>query len=59
MTRSQTGTLLAFTLAALAGCKEKAALPVYETIPVVRRDIVVTVNATGTVQPVDSVEIKS
>ena len=45
--------------AAVAGCRQKTVAPVYETLPVVRRDIVVSVNATGTVQPVDSVEIKS
>ncbi len=46
--------------ATLAGCnRDKVAAPVFETIPVLRRDIIVSVNATGTVQPVDSVEIKS
>ncbi|MBI4503131.1 MAG: efflux RND transporter periplasmic adaptor subunit [Gemmatimonadetes bacterium] len=53
------GSLLTALLTAVAACKEKVAIPVYETLPVVRRDIVVSVNATGTVQPVDSVEIKS
>ncbi len=54
----QLSVLILATLLA-AGCKEKAVIPVYETLPVVRRDIIVSVNATGTVQPVDSVEIKS
>ncbi|MSR06826.1 MAG: efflux RND transporter periplasmic adaptor subunit [Gemmatimonadetes bacterium] len=44
---------------ALAGCEKKVEAPVYEVIPVTRRDIVVSVNATGSIQPVDSVEIKS
>ena len=51
--------LLLSAAAGLAGCKQKAVLPVYQTLPVSRRDIVVSVNATGTVQPIDSVEIKS
>jgi HlyD family secretion protein len=50
---------LVLAAAAVAGCKQRTVAPVYETLPVVRRDIVVSVNATGTVQPVDSVEIKS
>lgn len=44
---------------ALTACEKKVDAPVYEIVPVSRRDIVVTVNATGSIQPVDSVEIKS
>jgi HlyD family secretion protein len=43
----------------LAGCKEEEAPPVYQAIPVVRRDIVVSAQASGTVQPDTVVEVKS
>lgn len=46
-------------LALAAACGEEDAVPVYQLVPVERRDITVTVNATGSIQPVDSVEIKS
>ena len=46
-------------LALAAACGEEDAVPVYQLVPVERRDIIVTVNATGSIQPVDSVEIKS
>jgi len=46
-------------LLALAGCKQKAAAPVYQLEPVSTRDITVAVNANGSIQPKDSVEIKS
>ena len=43
----------------LAACKEEEAPPVYQAIPVVRRDIVVSAQASGTVQPDTVVEVKS
>jgi HlyD family secretion protein len=43
----------------IAGCKEEEAPPVYQAIPVVRRDIVVSAQASGTVQPDTVVEVKS
>ena len=43
----------------LAGCKEEAAAPVYQAVPVEQRDIVVSVQASGTVQPDTVVEVKS
>jgi HlyD family secretion protein len=48
-------------LAALAGCKPggEATTPLYETVAVERRSIVVAVEAAGTVEPVTTVELKS
>ena len=42
-----------------AGCKKKVDAPVYETIPVERRDIVVSAHATGTIQADTTVEVKT
>lgn len=56
--RNQSAILMIGVLA-LPACEKKVEAPVYEVVPVVRRDIVVSVNATGSIQPVDSVEIKS
>jgi HlyD family secretion protein len=44
---------------ALAGCKKKAAQVAYQAVPVERRDIVVSAQAAGTVQPDTVVEVKS
>jgi HlyD family secretion protein len=46
-------------LAALAGCKKEAAPVVYQALPVEHRDIVVSAQASGTVQPDTVVEVKS
>ena len=43
----------------LGACKEEPPPPVYQSLPVERRDIVVTAQATGTVQPDTVVEVKS
>jgi HlyD family secretion protein len=40
-------------------CKKDAPPPVYETIPVDRRDIIVSAHATGTIQPDTTVEVKT
>ena len=56
------GPLAALGVTALlvfAGCKEEEAPPVYQAIPVARRDIVVSAQASGTVQPDTVVEVKS
>jgi HlyD family secretion protein len=50
-------TLLAVVLA--GACKEEEAPAVYQAIPVVRRDIVVSAQASGTIQPDTVVEVKS
>jgi HlyD family secretion protein len=43
----------------LAGCKKEAAQVVYQTVPVARRDILVSAQASGTIQPDTTVEVKS
>src|SRR4051812_12522418 len=55
------GLILAFALlAAGAACGKKNTTPVaIETAPVERRSIVLSVQANGTVEPVDIVEVKS
>ena len=46
-------------LAGLPGCKKAAAPVVYQALPVEHRDIVVSAQASGTVQPDTVVEVKS
>jgi HlyD family secretion protein len=46
-------------LALFAGCKKAAAPVPYEALPVERRDIVVSAQASGTIQPDTTVEVKS
>lgn len=50
-----------FALAAMvtAACKEEVKAPTYQTLPVTERNIVVTAQAAGTVQPDTTVEVKS
>ncbi|HEY2823983.1 MAG TPA: efflux RND transporter periplasmic adaptor subunit [Gemmatimonadales bacterium] len=43
----------------LTFCQQKAPPPPYQLMPVSARDVVVSVNANGSIQPKDSVEIKS
>ncbi len=54
---------LRLVLAALGGvtvaCSEKAPPPVYQAIPVSRRDIVVSASASGAIEPVRTVDVKS
>ena len=54
-----TRLLLGFALALAACGKEKPATSVIQTEPVARRSIVVAAEATGTVEPVNIVEVKS
>lgn len=51
-------TALAIVSIGACGSKKSTQLPI-ETAPVTRRDIVVTAQATGTVEPVDTVAVKS
>jgi len=54
--------LIAAAMAAavwVVGCKKAAPAPVYETIPVERRDIIVSAHATGTIQADTTVEVKT
>jgi HlyD family secretion protein len=58
----QAGFLAALAMTALIflfACKEEERPPVYQAIPVTRRDIVVSALASGTVQPDTVVEVKS
>ena len=62
MTRSRVGLLGAALLGALlAACKPggEATTPLYESVPVERRNIVVAVEAAGTIEPITTVELKS
>ncbi|HVH66268.1 MAG TPA: efflux RND transporter periplasmic adaptor subunit [Gemmatimonadales bacterium] len=50
----------AVALVALAGaCQKAQTAPLYETIPVERRDIVVTASASGVIQPILTFSVKS
>lgn len=51
--------LLGAILAVTAGCKQEAPAPLYEKVPVGRRDLAVSVSAAGTIEPVRTVDVKS
>jgi HlyD family secretion protein len=53
--------ILAFAFAALLGCDRtpQVAVPAYDAAPVETRDIEVSVDASGVVEPVSTVEVKS
>jgi HlyD family secretion protein len=51
--------LAAAAVLGLAGCKEEVPPPVYQAVPVESRDIVVSAQAAGAIQPDTTVEIKS
>jgi HlyD family secretion protein len=53
------GMTTAIALSALAGCKKDEPPLVYQAVPVEHRDIVVSAQASGTVQPDTVVEVKS
>ncbi len=53
------GMTIALALGALTACKKEAAPVVYQALPVEHRDIVVSAQASGTVQPDTVVEVKS
>jgi HlyD family secretion protein len=62
MTRLQAGLAGPALLGALlAACQPggEATTPLYESVPVERRDIVVAVEAAGTIEPISTVELKS
>ncbi len=50
---------LSLTLAALTACKDEAPLLVYQAVPVEARNIIVSAQAAGTIQPDTTVEVKS
>jgi HlyD family secretion protein len=51
--------LAAAALLAMGACKKTVPPPVYETLPVEKRDIIVSAHATGTVQADTTVEVKT
>ena len=57
--RSLKRTTPVLALVTLAGCAEEAEIPVYQLVSVDRRDIVVSVSAAGTIEPIKTVEVKS
>ncbi len=50
---------LAALLAGAAACRKAQPAPLYEKIPVARRDIVVVASASGTIQPILTLSVKS
>jgi len=57
--RTQTLILAGFATLALGACKKEAPKLVYQAVPVERRDIVVSAQASGVIQPDTTVEVKS
>jgi len=51
--------LLAVLASALFACSKEEAAPMYQKVPVTRRDIIVSADAAGTIEPVLTVDIKS
>jgi HlyD family secretion protein len=49
----------ALLLAGLAGCKKTQAAQAYEAVPVERRNLVVSASASGAIEPVLTVDVKS
>ncbi len=52
-------TRLIATLVLLGACSKEAPPPVYQAVPVERRDIVVSAQASGAIQPDTTVEVKT
>jgi len=52
-------TALAIPLLAVACQQEETEAPIYQQVPVTRRDIIVSASAAGTVEPILTVEVKS
>ena len=62
MTRLRPGMLAPVLLGSLlVACEPggEATTPLYESVPVERRNIVVAVEAAGTIEPISTVELKS
>jgi HlyD family secretion protein len=49
----------ALLVGGLAACKKATPAPVYEKVPVERRDIVVAASAAGAIQPILTIDVKS
>ena len=52
-------TLMSAIVLLIPACKEETPAPAYQALPVERRDIVVSAQASGAVQPDTTVEVKS
>jgi HlyD family secretion protein len=52
-------TVIVLFLVLLAACKKETPPPNYQAVPVERRDIIVSAQASGTIQPDTTVEVKS
>jgi HlyD family secretion protein len=50
---------LAVVAVFLTGCTEEVEIPVYRLVPVETRDIVLSAEAAGTIEPVTTIEVKS
>ena len=61
MTFSATAKLARFLILVplAAGCAEEAEIPVYRLVPLETRDIVLSAEAAGTIEPVTTIEVKS
>jgi len=59
MTALRTTLILSALAAALPACKKPAPVLLYEPQPVTRRDIVVSAEANGSIQPIQIVDVKS
>src|SRR5439155_1747107 len=51
--------VVATLLVAIASCRKATPAPAYETVPVARRDIVVSATASGVIQPILTLSVKS
>jgi HlyD family secretion protein len=59
VTRYTLAAVSAALLSGFAACKQAQPAPLYEKIPVERRDIVVSAAAAGSIQPILTVDVKS
>ncbi len=59
MTISRVAVAAAVAAALAAGCKKQQVVQLYEPVPVARRDIVVSAEANGSIQPIQIVDVKS
>src|SRR5437867_8988789 len=51
--------VVATLLVAIASCRKATPAPAYETVPVARRDIIVSATASGVIQPMLTLSVKS
>src|SRR2546427_8661525 len=51
--------VVATSLVAIAPCRKATPAPAYETVPVARRDVIVSATASGVIQPILTLSVKS